>query len=61
MTSRKDIERYNKMRSLSTKRKKKQEQMVLEELLALIEKPNVNTNSAAGNFYSKFQNLDKII
>ena len=61
VTSRKDVDRYNQMRSLSTKRKKKQEQMVLEELLALCVKPQMNGNQAAGNFYSKFQNLDKII
>ena len=42
------------MRSLSTKRKKKQELMVLEELLSLIEKPNAGAKPAAGNFYSKF-------
>ena len=61
VTSRKDVERYNRMRSLSTKRKKKQEQMVLEELLALCEKPSKNASPVAGNFYSKFQNIDKII
>lgn len=35
--------------------------MVLEELLALTEKPTVSAIPAAGNFYSKFQNIDKII
>ena len=35
--------------------------MILEELLHLLERPTPSTDPQAGNFYNKFQNIDKII
>ena len=62
VTSRRDEHSYNKMRDASDKRKKRQEKMILEELMNLIDRPTLDGRSpATGNFYNKFQNIDKII
>ena len=55
VTSRKDEYSYNKMRNASEKRKKKQERIIFEELMNLIDKPCLDGRPpATGNFYNKF-------
>lgn len=45
----------------SERKKRKQEKIILEELLQLMNGPNQNDTPKANNFYNKFQNIDKII
>ena len=49
------------MREMSNKRKKKQEKIVLEELIDLIDRPTIDSEPKTNAFYSKFQNIDKIV
>ena len=53
--------RLSKMREKSERKTQKHKKMILEEFLNLLERPSKTSSPQAGNFYSKFQNIDKII
>ena len=61
VSSRKSKDRLSKIQEQTDRKRRKQQKVILSELLALVDGSTDKDKPQKGNFYSKYHNIDKII